>query len=419
MDTVTQNFHIDADFAESMNCLSPEESSQLENNLLKEGCRDALVVWQEEKLLLDGHNRFELCQKHGLPYETHYISLPNRQSALEWICKNQLGRRNLTPFQKAEVALKFKPLLAGEAKERQLAGLKKGDKFPVQENSPERGKHEVREELASKAGVSSNTLGRVDYLSKHADDKTKQRLRSGDTTINAEYKRLRKAEAKRARQEKKQTVVAIPDDQHVRLFVSNITDAATHVEPGSVDFIVTDPPYPKEYLSTFSSLADFAVHALKPGGSLICMSGQSYLPEVYQRLTACEELHYQWTLAYLTPGGQAPQLWDRKVNTFWKPLLWLVKGNYQGDWIGDVVRSDVNNNDKEHHHWGQSVSGMHDLLDRFVLPGQTVCDPFLGGGTTALAARQCNCRFIGLDIDEKCLETTRHRLAEMAVKEAS
>ena len=435
MSTVTENFHIDTDFAESMNRLSEEEAFQLEENLLKEGCRDALIVWQEKNLLLDGHNRFELCEKHGLPYEVQYVSLSDRQAALEWICKNQLGRRNLTPFQKAELVLKFKPTLAEEAKERSIGNLKQGDSSPSVDqcphsgevrneildvdNYPTSGKGRVHDQLAAQAGVSTKTIDRAEYLSKHADDKTKQKLRTGDTTINAEYKRLRKEEAKRDRQERKQAVVAIPDDQQVQLFVSNITDAATHVKPNSVDFIITDPPYPKEHLPTFSSLANFAVHALKPGGSLICMSGQSYLAEVYQRLTVHEELRYHWTLAYLTPGGQASQLWDRKVNTFWKPLLWLVKGNYQGDWIGDVVRSDVNNNDKEHHHWGQSVSGMLDLLDRFVLPGQIVCDPFLGGGTTALAARQCNCRFIGLDIDEKCVKTTQRRLAEMTLEDAS
>ena len=189
--TLNADFQIDADFAASMNCLSPEEASQLEANLLKEGCRDALVVWREENLLLDGHNRFDLCQKHGLPYETHYISLPDRQTALEWICENQLGRRNLTPFQKAELALKFKSVLAEKAKERQLAGLKKGDKVPVLQNSAERETTEVREELAAKAGVSRDTIDRAEFLSKHADDETKQKLRTGETTINKEYTRLK------------------------------------------------------------------------------------------------------------------------------------------------------------------------------------------------------------------------------------
>lgn len=223
-----------------------------------------------------------------------------------------------------------------------------------------------------------------------------------------EHKKLRKQQAKQERTERKNIKADIPEDESVSLIHCDISDAATHIEAETVDFIITDPPYPKQYLPTFESLAKFAAHALKPGGSLICMSGQMYLPKVFQMLG--KYLEYHWTLAYLTPGGQAAQLWERKVIQFWKPLLWFTKGKYTGDWIGDVCKSDTNDNDKNHHHWGQSVSGIHDLMERFVYPGQTVCDPFLGGGATAIVAKLCDCRFIGMDIDESCLETTRGRL---------
>ena len=79
--------------------LSTEELAQLEANLLAEGCRDALVVWQEEQVLLDGHNRYALCTKHGLPYTTAPCSLPDLDAAKAWMLKHQLGRRNLTPEQ--------------------------------------------------------------------------------------------------------------------------------------------------------------------------------------------------------------------------------------------------------------------------------------------------------------------------------
>ena len=118
-----------------------------------------------------------------------------------------------------------------------------------------------------------------------------------------------------------------------------------------------------------------------------------------------------WTLAYLTPGGQAPHIYPRKVNTFWKPVLWFVKGELNPtDTVGDVVRSDVNDNDKQHHHWGQSESGMADLIDRSTNPGDLICDPFLGGGTTGLVATDMGRRFIGSDIDAECVNATRKRM---------
>jgi hypothetical protein len=79
--------------------LSADEYQQLEANLLAHGCRDPLVVWQEEQVLLDGHNRMELCERHDLPYAVHEVSLPDLDAAKLWMYDNQLGRRNLPPHQ--------------------------------------------------------------------------------------------------------------------------------------------------------------------------------------------------------------------------------------------------------------------------------------------------------------------------------
>lgn len=185
-----------------------------------------------------------------------------------------------------------------------------------------------------------------------------------------------------------------------------------HIAPGSVDAIVTDPPYPSEFLGCFDALGAFALEVLKPGGLLVCMSGQANLPEVLRRLCQFDGLDYLWTAAYLTPGGQAVQVWPRKVNTFWKPLLIFVKGEYTGDWYGDVTRSDTNDNDKRFHGWGQSESGIADVMARFTRPADLVCDPFTGGGTTAVVALETNRRFVGFDIDAGCVETTKGRVPQ-------
>jgi hypothetical protein len=197
-----------------------------------------------------------------------------------------------------------------------------------------------------------------------------------------------------------------------RVIHADIADALEHVEPESIDFIVTDPPYPREYLPLYDTLSGVAACVLRPGGSLLAMVGQSYFPEIVDRLGA--SLTYHWTLAYLTPGGQAVQLWQRKVNTFWKPVLWFTKGEYAGDWVGDVCRSGVNDNDKRFHDWGQSESGMADLIERFTYPGQTILDPFMGAGTTGVVAVRLNRVFVGLDLDAAHVETARRRLAAAA-----
>lgn len=229
----------------------------------------------------------------------------------------------------------------------------------------------------------------------------------------------RKAQKDVAREETKQRrerevakkAKDVPDVTNRYRLVNGSVTKLMQEPAGTADLIVTDPPYPEEYLPLFGELARVAAHMLKPGGLLICMAGQTYLPRVFAELESAG-LQYLWTLSYLTPGGQATQVFPRRVNTFWKPVIVYCQGEYSGEWYGDVTRSDVNDNDKDHHHWGQSVSGTRDLMKRFVTPDQVVVDPFLGGGTTAVVALELGATFIGYDIDKKAIETTRARIAD-------
>ena len=220
------------------------------------------------------------------------------------------------------------------------------------------------------------------------------------------------AEKERRRLDKEGRKSAVPDDlplitDRYCLIHGDLEDA--DIKPGSVDCIVTDPPYSQEFIDCYATLARKAAEWLKPGGSLLAMSGQTYLPDVVAALKT-GGLSYQWTLSYLTPGGQAAQIFPRRVNTFWKPVFWLVKGEYAGDWIGDVARSNPNDNDKRFHDWGQSESGMADLVSRFTDPGHVICDPFMGGATTGVVAIAMDRLFIGVEKDAEAFETARQRL---------
>ncbi|MCH8745785.1 MAG: site-specific DNA-methyltransferase, partial [Chloroflexi bacterium] len=100
----------------------------------------------------------------------------------------------------------------------------------------------------------------------------------------------------------------------------------------------------------------------------------------------------------------------RNVRNGWKPLLWYVKGDYNGGVVYDVFQTPPDAEDKKDHHWGQSQGAFDEIIERFTFPGDTIADPFVGGGTTGIAALKQHRKFIGIDCDEEAIKTTRERL---------
>ena len=85
---------IDKGFQELIRPLYKNEYLQLEENLIADGCRDPITVWNG--VIVDGHNRYNICKKHDIPFAIEEKSFSCREEAIVWICANQLGRRNLT-----------------------------------------------------------------------------------------------------------------------------------------------------------------------------------------------------------------------------------------------------------------------------------------------------------------------------------
>jgi SAM-dependent methyltransferase len=171
-----------------------------------------------------------------------------------------------------------------------------------------------------------------------------------------------------------------------------------------VDAIITDPPYPAEYLPLLADLAAWADKVLAPDGVLAILMGGTHLPEVYRLLDGHRP--YRWTACYLTMrAGYASHA--RKVQSNWKPIL--VYGG--GPRFVDVIRCEGSDAAaKDNHKWGQDYGAFHTLVGRLTKPGQTVVDPFCGSGTTLLAAWAQGRHAIGCDIDPVSVETARERV---------
>lgn len=89
-----QELKIDEEFKNLIRPLYRQEFLQLEANLIEDGCRDPIIIWNG--VIVDGHNRYEICTKYKIPFRTEEKDFTCREEAIAWICANQLGRRNLT-----------------------------------------------------------------------------------------------------------------------------------------------------------------------------------------------------------------------------------------------------------------------------------------------------------------------------------
>ena len=174
---------LDKEFQALIPPLSAEEKAQLEENIVAEGCRDALITWQG--ILLDGHNRFEICERLNIPFRTMEIDLPDRDAAKLWIIKNQFGRRNLCAFDRGSLALKMKDIIASKAKENQ--GTRTDILTTLSKSEP----INTRAEIAKMAGISEGTIAKVDTIQREATPDQIYRLKSGEASVNQVYNEIK------------------------------------------------------------------------------------------------------------------------------------------------------------------------------------------------------------------------------------
>lgn len=181
------NIEINQEFKALIPPLSIEEYSQLEKNIIADGCREPLVVFNNT--LVDGHNRYEICTKHDLPFSILEKDFADSGAAKLWMIDNQNGRRNLTDGWKYQLTQSKKEILLEVGKEKQKETLKKGDS-PVLSTIDTTG-HSTRDTIANDLGWSTGKVAMADKVWKEATPEIKEQVLSGDVSINEAYKAVK------------------------------------------------------------------------------------------------------------------------------------------------------------------------------------------------------------------------------------
>ena len=251
-------------------------------------------------------------------------------------------------------------------------------------------------DVAQSLGVSRRTVQRATAILREAPD-IADKITAGELTLRSAM-----PEIKRRRRAQIREVITVPIDKHI--IVGDFREHDDKVKDGSVSLIFTDPPYDRKADELLDGLGSFAMAKLAEGGSLICYVGQTQLPIALDAFR--QYLRYWWIIACFHSGG-ATLMHEYGIKACWKAVLWFVKGTRHDERIlvEDVMSG---GKQKDRHPHQQAESEARYWIEKLSTPDGLICDPFLGSGTTGLAARNLNRPWIGFEIDEDiALETSR------------
>ena len=370
--------------------LTTEEFKQLEDNCLAEGIREKIITWNG--FIIDGHNRFEISERWNLDYQTESKHFANEEAVKEWMILNQFGRRNLSNYQRSVLALELEDVFKAKAKEN--LGR---NQYSTLSTSTESKPIDARKELSKIADVGHGTLDKVKKIQAKATEEVKAKLSTGEVSINAAYKEIKKEEKKEEIREERRILAEEGSKKEIEIDfrLGDFEEVFADIEDGSIDCIITDPPYPKEFIECWSKLSRFAKRVLKPNGFCIAYSGQMHLPEVIKRMN--EHLDYYWTFA-VYHEGQTQIVNGVNLICRWKPVLIFQNGKKKlNNTFQDYFISEQR--EKQGHDWQQSKSGVGYLIEMFTKPNDLILEPFAGSGTTIKAAIEKGRRIKASEID--------------------
>ena len=183
------------ELAELLPPLSGEQLAALEKDILQNGCYAPIIV-NEDLVIVDGHNRQQICTRHSLPYKMAVFAFDDLLEAKQWALDTQKGRRNLDKWELGKIALKLRPEIEARAKANQQAYH--GNQY---ESGPSATLPEVhsapvdtRKELAASVGLGERTMGKVMQIDEHAPAAVKEALDKKELSINQGYQITKQVE---------------------------------------------------------------------------------------------------------------------------------------------------------------------------------------------------------------------------------
>jgi ParB-like chromosome segregation protein Spo0J len=320
-------------------------------------------------------------------------------------------RLALLPSEQVAVARFFAEQDRQEAEERKRehGGTAPGRKANNTGAVPAPVKGKSRDKTAKRAGTGRTRLKQAEEVvaAAEADPAVFGEIAAKMDATDNVGQAVRAVRQKRKEAERVAEAKAAPK-RNEHLLVGDFRKVGEAIAAGSVDLILTDPPYDAEGVALLADLSGFAARVLKPGGLCLVYAGQFYLPRVYADLA--KDLAYMWTFCIRHTGGEQR---FRKYNlrVGWKPVIAFYREPLDQWWepFTDVLSG---GREKDSHEWQQAEGEAADLIEHLCPAGGMVLDPMCGSGTTLVAAKRLARRYLGIELDRDTAAQARSRLAK-------
>ena len=179
---------------------------------------------------------------------------------------------------------------------------------------------------------------------------------------------------------------------------------------GKVDFIITDPPWRPDaeggFYSLYEAVGKVGLKVLRPGGFCAVYMGKLDLPILLQTMMAY--LDYEWTFAVYQPDN-SHNFRKTQYKEAWRPIGIFRKPGQRTETIyaPDAM---ICTKDKSFHEWQQGIEPVKALIEKYTAKGHLVLDPFVGGGTGPMAAKELGRHYLAFDRDERAVAVAKERL---------
>jgi len=394
--------------------LSPEEFAALRLSIATNGIIVPVEV-DDDGNIVDGHHRVRAwteLRAEGVKvpeYERKVRGYANDDEKLEQALRLNQLRRHLTAEQRQEVVK--------ELRKRGWSARRIADALDV-------GKSTVGRDLSSVPNGTVDTVTGLDGRQRPAhrpptvaafSTKEEERARAAMKELGVENMPSRPTRVgPLEKRVKAQRVLASGPPTGEEFYGAGWVVECTAIEDWEfdgvrIDLILTDPPYNEEGIESYFQLGVFAKKYLAPEGLVIAYLGKVHFREALEGLF--ENLKYVW-LGVIVQNSRPSKIHAKKMDGGFRPYIVCSLGDYEPKrWTHDTIIS-PSDPEKDRHPWQQTLAPLKEIIEMHSDPGDVVCDPFLGSGTTGVAAISLGRDFLGCDIDPRSAKEASERLTE-------